>query len=104
MAMLSRFIAPPVSLRAILKASPLQGGIPFELQPGFGPYGGDPLTGQDEKPLGYPACSSNWPLRGNKGSAWEGGVRTTAFVSGGWLPESVRGTESHQLWHMTDVK
>jgi hypothetical protein len=30
------------------------GGIPFELQPGHGPYGGDTLTGQDEKPLGYP--------------------------------------------------
>ena len=27
---------------------------------------------------------------------------TTAFISGGWLPESVRGTESHQLFHMTD--
>jgi hypothetical protein len=30
------------------------GGIPYELQAGFGPYGGDALTGKDEKPLGYP--------------------------------------------------
>ena len=31
-----------------------------------------------------------------------GGVRTIAFVSGGWLPESARGRDSHQLWHVTD--
>lgn len=35
---------------------------------------------------------SNYPLRGGKGSNWEGGIRTPAVVSGGLLPAARRGT------------
>jgi arylsulfatase A-like enzyme len=44
----------------------------------------------------------NYPLRGFKTQIWEGGVKTPAFVSGGVLPKQVRGTISHELYHVTD--
>ena len=36
--------------------------------------------------------ANNFPLKGCKHSNWEGGVRANAFVSGGLIPESLRGT------------
>ena len=36
----------------------------------------------------------NYPLRGFKNSAFEGGVRVPAFVSGGYLAEDRRGVQS----------
>eukprot|EP01084_Bolivina_argentea_P160629 279692_1 len=46
--------------------------------------------------------ASNHPMRGGKGSPWEGGVRGTAFVSGGYLPQSRRGKTEYGFIHITD--
>lgn len=37
------------------------------------------------------AGANNYPLRGGKASNWQGGVRVNAFVSGGFVPEAMRG-------------
>lgn len=41
--------------------------------------------------------ANNHPLKGGKRSNWEGGIRVNAFVSGGLVPESVRGTKQTGL-------
>ena len=47
---------------------------------------------------------NNWPLRGQKTSSWEGGVRATAFLWGGEnvLPAALRGTTSNAFIHICD--
>ena len=45
---------------------------------------------------------SNHPLRGGKGSNWEGGVRVPGFVSGGVLPVSQRGQSTDGIIHIAD--
>lgn len=45
---------------------------------------------------------SNFPLRGNKATAWEGGVRGLSWVYGAGLSKSVKGTISHEIMHVTD--
>ena len=44
--------------------------------------------------------SRNWPLRGNKGTVFEGGVHGTGFVWGSKLPKL--NYDNHQLIHATD--
>ena len=48
-------------------------------------------------------AGSNAPLRGCKGSNWEGGVRVPAVVSGGVLPPSQRGATSSSPAHIVDL-
>lgn len=45
---------------------------------------------------------NNFPLRGNKATTFEGGVRSIAFVSGAGIAPSLRGTVSHEIFHVTD--
>ena len=48
------------------------------------------------------AVGNNWPLRGAKKSAFEGGVRIPAFVAGGWVPPRKRGTALSGYLHLAD--
>jgi hypothetical protein len=45
---------------------------------------------------------NNYPLRGQKATNWEGGMRATAFVSGGLIPASLHGTTNNNRFHIVD--
>ena len=46
--------------------------------------------------------ANNYPLKGGKFSDWQGGVRVNAFVSGGYLPEKMRGQKTAEYIHLAD--
>ncbi|GBG24187.1 Arylsulfatase B [Hondaea fermentalgiana] len=48
------------------------------------------------------APGNNYPLRGEKGTAFEGGFRTASFVSGGIIPASQRGSFNNKIYHISD--
>ena len=45
---------------------------------------------------------NNYPLRGNKATTFEGGVRSIAFASGAGIHPDRKGTVSHEIMHVTD--
>ena len=51
---------------------------------------------------GAPCGGSNYPLRGSKGSFFEGGVRALAFANGGVIPENMRGKSTQGFIHVAD--
>eukprot|EP01084_Bolivina_argentea_P227474 384165_1 len=51
------------------------------------------------------SCGDNFPLRGCKKTSFEGGIRVPAFISGGYLDDSVRGStfgNDNFYVHVTD--
>ena len=46
--------------------------------------------------------ANNYPLRGGKLTDWQGGIRVNAFVSGGYLPEKMRGQKTQEYIHIAD--
>eukprot|EP01105_Mastigella_eilhardi_P005257 TRINITY_DN16_c0_g3_i1.p1 TRINITY_DN16_c0_g3~~TRINITY_DN16_c0_g3_i1.p1 ORF type:complete len:504 (-),score=108.75 TRINITY_DN16_c0_g3_i1:927-2438(-) len=52
----------------------------------------------------WAATANNYPLRGQKATNWEGGMRAVAFVTGpgAGLSSSAEGTSRHNLMHITD--
>jgi len=48
------------------------------------------------------AGGNNYPLKSGKFSDWEGGVRTNAFLSGGFIPARHRGSSFHGVIHIAD--
>ena len=46
---------------------------------------------------------NNYPLRGEKHTNFEGGMRVTAFVSGGLVPKKNRGTKDESIYHVVDL-
>lgn len=46
--------------------------------------------------------ASNFPLRGSKGTLWEGGMKGIGFITGGWVNQDRRGKQLNALFHITD--
>lgn len=61
------------------------------------------VTSSDNGGPVYPGGgANNYPLKGGKLSDWQGGIRVNAFVSGGYLPEKMRGTKTDGYIHLAD--
>ena len=43
-----------------------------------------------------------YPLKGGKHTDWQGGIRANGFVSGGYLPEKMRGQKIDGYIHIAD--
>ena len=53
-------------------------------------------------PISTKHAANNFPLKGGKHTDWQGGVRVNAFVSGGYLPEKMRGGKTEGYIHLAD--
>jgi len=61
------------------------------------------LSSDNGGPVDTPESgSTNYPLRGGKYSDFEGGIRASAFISGGFLPSSVIGQVIEEPVHIAD--
>eukprot|EP00045_Choanoeca_perplexa_P014076 m.163633 g.163633 ORF g.163633 m.163633 type:complete len:539 (+) comp16556_c0_seq1:375-1991(+) len=65
---------------------------------------GGPVGANDDHPAGIGCAtgSQNYPLRGGKGSYFQGGVRGTSWVYSNRLHSSRQGTTNYELTHVTD--
>jgi len=60
------------------------------------------FTSDNGGPIYEPGSGNNHPLKGGKYSDWEGGVRTNAFLSGGYIPERLRNTQNEHIISIAD--
>ena len=61
------------------------------------------VTSSDNGGPIYPGGgANNYPLKGGKVSDWQGGIRVNGFVSGGYLPEKMRGQKTDGYIHIAD--
>ena len=61
------------------------------------------VTSSDNGGPIYPGGgANNYPLKGGKKSDWQGGIRVNGFVSGGYLPEKMRGQKTDGYIHIAD--
>ena len=61
------------------------------------------VTSSDNGGPVYPGGgANNYPLKGGKVSDWQGGIRVNAFVSGGFLPQAMRGKKTDGYIHLAD--
>ena len=61
------------------------------------------VTSSDNGGPIYPGGgANNYPLKGGKLSDWQGGIRVNSFVSGGYLPEKMRGQKTDGYVHLAD--
>eukprot|EP00494_Astrolonche_serrata_P034481 UN34750 len=65
--------------------------------------GGMPNQVLQGRPAVFVGAGLNIPLRGTKASAFEGGIRGLAWVTGGLVPEKLKGTKSDKVFHAIDV-
>ena len=68
----------------------------------FSSDNGGPTYWSETPGFNHGAGANNWPLRGSKADAFEGGIRVAAFVSGGIIPTHVRGTRLEAVTHLAD--
>jgi len=60
------------------------------------------FTSDNGGPIYEPGAASNHPLRGGKYTDWDGGVRTNAWVSGGFVPQKRRGAKYTGIINVAD--
>merc|ERR1719158_585825 len=60
------------------------------------------FTSDNGGPVYEPGAANNHPLKGGKYNDWEGGIRTNAFVSGGFVPPERRGSKFEGVISIAD--
>merc|ERR1719204_879983 len=64
--------------------------------------GGMPTGAYPDLPL-VNGAGYNAPLRAGKATVFDGGVRVRAWLTGGLVPEKLRGTTNDKLYHGADI-
>ena len=60
------------------------------------------ISSDNGGPIHAGGGANNYPLKGGKVTDWQGGIRVNGFVSGGYLPEKMRGQKTDGYIHIAD--